>query len=1115
MATKIVIDADVSSLVSQIDKAAAKFEKFSNAGADSIEKVAANYDKLTEKEKRAFDASKKQFNEKIKTMKALEDEYEELRRKQEQGINLSKDECKRLKDINKEYKTLANATRTISNEMGQFAKNLKKTASSEDKIRTKTPQVIHQFDGLKASVAATVTAITTAASSLALFGADVDKQITKIQAMVNSSEDATQAYYALSDAQAYLGYEADVFAEYSSKLIAVTGSAEKAAQMMRQLGDAAAALGANQQQFDQMVDHIEVMASTDILSDGDIEAIQEIGLLDAKNIVAEAFGVGNYDQIEKVVGTGKKAVDALMRYIDQNYAGAMNTQRDNLSDLATDSMGNLKSVIGEVGKELIDAFGIKDTFRDLKELTGDFLVWFRDIKKEAKENGWLEAFFGEWGAFILEFIAYLGAATAAVKGLIMAAKGFKEVKTAILQITDSLGLFGEADPTKWTTKVANSIIFITGKYYSLKKTFSELYKTPLNDVEKITEKIKYWESLRLTQPDDSRQDYIEDTLEGLKKQRQILIENTKHSKSFVKSFRKLPTILQNILLGLKNITVGAVLFAAKIIATYSVFIVLAELIGSTIDSYDKFEKKHFKSLYDRASAGEAPLDSEDGTDVVVQAERELELREDIVKAEQEALKMSKANIASTDEFAKQRKKILEEEKTNKVNEASIKDYKKEFLAAEQEIARYRLAISEKTEKAKLDNAIKRLSNLQNLYASSGAAEYAHEQQKQIRLKSLEADLMTTKQNYAAQELALNQQKAIKELELAKATNEQEKQLARNRIAFIDEQIKNLKNAHSGDDFQIKVTSNIEQLDSDLSRAKNKINETKVNPKYEQNLANTLSSYHKNATALSEAKATGGDEGMASMMSIGQLLGMTTEEILAKGSAIEQVYSTISKALVDSAAKETAANESAYDSAKKLADFRQNYMNSLATGFGDMFADWATGAKTAKEAFGDFARGIIQEVVAMIAKLTALYLLMLACGYGGKAFANAKFLTFGSGSWQGKAKGGYITGPGTSRSDSIPAMLSNGEYVLNAAAVNAIGVHRLDQMNKGYVPRFADGGLVGKSNASQPVVSPTVNLTVSALDASSFDNFLRRGGLDKIKQAFYSDNLKFAANAGVF
>lgn len=34
---------------------------------------------------------------------------------------------------------------------------------------------------------------------------------------------------------------------------------------------------------------------------------------------------------------------------------------------------------------------------------------------------------------------------------------------------------------------------------------------------------------------------------------------------------------------------------------------------------------------------------------------------------------------------------------------------------------------------------------------------------------------------------------------------------------------------------------------------------------------------------------------------------------------------------------------------------------------------------------------------------------------------------------GFADGGYVSGPGSSRSDSIPARLSNGEYVVNAAA----------------------------------------------------------------------------------
>lgn len=59
---------------------------------------------------------------------------------------------------------------------------------------------------------------------------------------------------------------------------------------------------------------------------------------------------------------------------------------------------------------------------------------------------------------------------------------------------------------------------------------------------------------------------------------------------------------------------------------------------------------------------------------------------------------------------------------------------------------------------------------------------------------------------------------------------------------------------------------------------------------------------------------------------------------------------------------------------------------------------------------------------------------------------------------GKASGGFVSGPGTETSDSIPARLSNGEYVLNAKAVSLLGVDTLDKLNN--VQKFATGGLVG-------------------------------------------------------
>ncbi len=48
----------------------------------------------------------------------------------------------------------------------------------------------------------------------------------------------------------------------------------------------------------------------------------------------------------------------------------------------------------------------------------------------------------------------------------------------------------------------------------------------------------------------------------------------------------------------------------------------------------------------------------------------------------------------------------------------------------------------------------------------------------------------------------------------------------------------------------------------------------------------------------------------------------------------------------------------------------------------------------------------------------------------------------------KASGGPVTGPGTGTSDSIPAMLSNGEYVLPASVVSKIGVKNLDRLRSG-------------------------------------------------------------------
>jgi hypothetical protein len=86
-----------------------------------------------------------------------------------------------------------------------------------------------------------------------------------------------------------------------------------------------------------------------------------------------------------------------------------------------------------------------------------------------------------------------------------------------------------------------------------------------------------------------------------------------------------------------------------------------------------------------------------------------------------------------------------------------------------------------------------------------------------------------------------------------------------------------------------------------------------------------------------------------------------------------------------------------------------------------------------------------------------------------------------GNVEGHAEGGYISGPGTGTSDSIPARLSNGEFVMRAASVSKFGADFFHALNNMVMPGFASGGLVGaparSSVPSSMQASRPLNLTI--------------------------------------
>lgn len=254
-----------------------------------------------------------------------------------------------------------------------------------------------------------------------------------------------------------------------------------------------------------------------------------------------------------------------------------------------------------------------------------------------------------------------------------------------------------------------------------------------------------------------------------------------------------------------------------------------------------------------------------------------------------------------------------------------------------------------------------------------------------------------------------------------------------------------------------------------------------------------------------------DEG-EQLNNMAKLLQMTpdalAEELALKGQTLAEFAEQYKTTLAEASQAEIQQLSVADQWAKKT----QEYCTQVGQSMGSAMADFIKGNKSASQALADFVRGLINNATSILSEWLGVFAIYsafptLASGMTPADMANKT--VFGI---QKKATGGYITGAGTGTSDSIPAMLSNGEYVLRSSAVDRIGIGTLNAMNAGAVPQFSEGGSVGD------VVSGgnhSVNMSVSAVDASSFRDFLKRGGLSEIKQELFENTRNFATESGVW
>lgn len=191
------------------------------------------------------------------------------------------------------------------------------------------------------------------------------------------------------------------------------------------------------------------------------------------------------------------------------------------------------------------------------------------------------------------------------------------------------------------------------------------------------------------------------------------------------------------------------------------------------------------------------------------------------------------------------------------------------------------------------------------------------------------------------------------------------------------------------------------------------------------------------------------------------------------------------------AAQLAETQKKIDDMKKAQADSEALAKNVSGAFKSFISDFRSGIEQGKSAWQAFADAGIKAVDRLLNKFIEAQLndifkqLFSSGGGGGGGFGGLFSGLFGGGGGGSfgfgfadpmtrMATGGPVMGPGTSTSDSIPARLSNGEYVVNAKATRK-NRQLLDMINYG----FADGGFVGNAPAGNGGMgSPVVQIVTT-------------------------------------
>lgn len=323
-------------------------------------------------------------------VKTLQTELRQLEKDTNNGTKATAEQAAKMRELQKALNEQKQGNKELGIAINETIKELKNQGKAAQDTQSGISGLISRMTSLKGISDTVSTALGVMAGNILTnlasgaldagkavlsLGMGMEKQVAGYEAMGMSSEQALAVHRQFDELARNTNFGADKVMTMSQNMLNLGIASDNVSRIITNVGNAAAGLKLGEQGADALAQTMARILATGRLSQKQIDQLKISGI-DAVKVIADATGQ-TQEEITKALSKGaidgQAAFEALSNYMETNFAGAMNTSKNNVVDTWGDISGNITSSMAEIGNSIASGFNQTGILQELVDMTQSFL----------------------------------------------------------------------------------------------------------------------------------------------------------------------------------------------------------------------------------------------------------------------------------------------------------------------------------------------------------------------------------------------------------------------------------------------------------------------------------------------------------------------------------------------------------------------------------------------------------------------------------------------------------------------------------------------------------------------------------------------------------------------